>query len=31
MDYEFSFYNDSDFDEIEQLVIASYHWEFTFW
>lgn len=31
MNYEFSFYKDSDFDEIEQLVIASYQWEYPIW
>ncbi len=28
MRYEFSFYKDEDFDEIEQLIIASYQWEY---
>lgn len=31
MSYEFSFFTDDDFDEIEQLVIASYQWEYPIW
>lgn len=31
MRYEFSFYKDEDFDEIEQLIIASYQWEYPVW
>jgi hypothetical protein len=31
MCYEFSFYKDEDFDEIEQLVLASYQWEYPVW
>ena len=27
MSYEFCFYKDEDFDEIEQLVLASYQWQ----
>lgn len=31
MRYEFSYYRDEDFDEIEQLILASYHWEYPVW
>ena len=31
MNYEFSYYIDEDFDEIEQLVLASYQWEYPIW
>ncbi|BCN29042.1 N-acetyltransferase [Anaeromicropila herbilytica] len=31
MRYEFSFYKDTDFDEIEQLVLLSYQWEYPIW
>ncbi len=31
MRYEFSFYKDEDFDEIEQLVLSSYQWEYPVW
>lgn len=31
MCYEFDFYKDEDFDEIEQLVLASYQWEYPVW
>ncbi len=31
MRYEFSFYKDEDFEEIEQLVLASYQWEYPIW
>lgn len=31
MCYEFSFYKDENFDEIEQLVLASYQWEYPVW
>jgi hypothetical protein len=31
MPYEFSFYKDADFDEIEQIVLASYQWEYPIW
>ncbi len=31
MNYEFSFYKDTDFDEIEQLILASYQWEYPIW
>lgn len=31
MCYEFNFYKDEDFDDIEQLVLASYQWEYPIW
>lgn len=31
MRYEFSYYRDEDFDEVEQLVLASYQWEYPVW
>lgn len=31
MRYEFSYYRDEDFDEIEQLILASYQWEYPVW
>lgn len=31
MRYEFSFYIDEDFEDIENLVIASYQWEYPIW
>ncbi len=31
MRYEFSFYKDEDFDKVEQLVLASYQWEYPIW
>lgn len=31
MDYEFSFYQEKDFAEIEQLILASYQWEYPVW
>ncbi len=31
MNYTFSYYTDDDFDEIEQLVLASYGWEHPAW
>lgn len=31
MRYEFSFFQDEDFDEVEQLVLASYQWEYPVW
>lgn len=31
MRYEFSFYKDEDFDEVEALVLASYQWEYPVW
>lgn len=31
MRYEFSFYKDEDFDGIEQLILASYQWEYPVW
>jgi predicted N-acetyltransferase YhbS len=31
MGYEFSFYVDEDFNEIEQIVLASYQWEYPIW
>ena len=31
MRYEFSFYKDDDFDEIEQIILASYQWEYPVW
>lgn len=31
MRYEFSYYKDEDYDEIEQLVLASYQWEYPVW
>ncbi|MDF2842355.1 MAG: GCN5-related N-acetyltransferase [Herbinix sp.] len=31
MIYEFNFYKDEDFEEIEQLVLASYQWEYPIW
>ncbi len=31
MRYEFSYYKDEDFDEIEQLVLSSYQWEYPVW
>ncbi len=31
MGYDFSFYQDEDFDEIEQLILASYQWEHPVW
>ena len=31
MSYEFSFYKDEDFDEIEQIILASYQWDYPVW
>ena len=31
MRYEFSFYKDEDFDGIEELILASYQWEYPVW
>lgn len=31
MTYNFSFYHEEDFEEIEQLVLASYQWEYPVW
>lgn len=31
MRYEFSFYKDEDFEEVEQLVLSSYQWEYPVW
>ncbi len=31
MRYEFNFYKDEDFDGIEQLILASYQWEYPVW
>lgn len=31
MRYEFSFYKDEDYEEIEQLVLAQYQWEYPVW
>ncbi len=31
MRYKFSFYKDEDFDEIEQIILASYQWEYPVW
>ncbi len=31
MSYEFSYYKDDDFDEIEQIILASYKWEYPIW
>ncbi len=31
MHYEFSFYKDEDFDEIEQMILKSYQWEYPIW
>lgn len=31
MPYTFSFYKDEDFDEIEELVLRSYEWEYPVW
>lgn len=31
MRYQFNFYKDEDFEEIEQLVLASYQWEYPIW
>lgn len=31
MRYEFNFFKDEDYEEIEQLVLASYQWEYPIW
>ncbi len=31
MNYEFNFYKEGDFEDIEQLVLASYQWEYPVW
>jgi predicted N-acetyltransferase YhbS len=31
MNYTFNFYKDEDFDDVEQLVLASYQWEYPVW
>ncbi len=31
MTYEFSYYIDSDFDEIENIILASYQWDYPVW
>lgn len=31
MSYEFNFYKDEDFDDIEQLILLSYQWEYPVW
>jgi predicted N-acetyltransferase YhbS len=31
MNYEFSYYRDEDFDEITQLILSSYQWEYPIW
>lgn len=31
MNYVFSYYRENDFDEIEELILASYKWEYPIW
>lgn len=31
MKYDFSFYKQSDFDEIEEMILNSYKWDYPFW
>lgn len=31
MRYDFSFYQDKDFEEIEQLILSAYQWEYPVW
>ena len=31
MNYNFSYYQEEDFDEIEQLILSSYQWEYPIW